>query len=102
MVWDYPDIEDLIPTDNDELKVLFQVEEESQVDYLLNELKKLIFSVHKVITWDKKTKDICLLGVGQMKGQHILYLFIEYLWKHAGEAYHLNEVFIQILEMIFE
>lgn len=98
-----PCVLDLIPTDRDELRKLFQVEEDYKVDFFLKELK-ILFLVHinGIITWEEETKDICLQGIGQMKGHHILHIFSKYLRKHAGGTYDTNEVYKEILRIIFE
>lgn len=71
-------IEGLIPTDREQFKKIFKIED-SDVDYYKKELREILYIAHPNITWDEDTKEVVLKGFGTVKGLNILSLFSDFM-----------------------
>lgn len=73
------EINDLIPSDKEELKELFPSIKDSELDFYKEKLKILLKNVHPNITWDKASKNVILKEFGEMKGINILTLLRDFM-----------------------
>lgn len=90
-------IKDLIPSDKEEFKKIFRIDD-SKIDEYTKDITKILTDCDGIIMWDKDTKTIILKGVGHIEGVNILtvlrdFIYKEDLWQYDDE----NEVISQII-----
>lgn len=91
------EVNKLVPKNIEELKELFQEQNESEIKLLKGEMKILLRLMHPEISWNKNTGNVVVKNFGEIKGTNILKLFRDFI-----QLDFLNAEIRSIKDILFE